>query len=37
MIKITFILHQKNEKVKTITKYVKGNMYDINETIYMGN
>lgn len=34
MIKLTFVSHKDNEKVKTIAKYVKGNAYDINECIY---
>lgn len=34
MIKITVVLHKENEKVKTIAKYVRGNAWDINESIY---
>ena len=34
MFKITAVLHKENEKVKTIAKYVRGNAWDINESIY---
>ena len=34
MIKITVVLQKENEKVKTIAKYVRGNAWDINESIY---
>lgn len=34
MIKLTFVSHKDNEKVKTIAKYVRGNTNDINECIY---
>lgn len=34
MIKIIFVLHKMEEKKKSITKYVKGNMNEINETAY---